>query len=127
MPTRYYLAMLGFLKRILDLCVRMIDWRELLLGKPRRLRLFREIMLNNLDEVCIFGSIQLLSSELVQLTPVDLFKKTKITILEVHPKLSEFDYWIQFIGLVCSFANISLSSSGPLSISVWWSDSFSPK
>ena len=111
MPTRHYLAMLGFLKRILNLCVRMIDWPEILLGKPGRLRLFREIMLNNLDEVCIFGSTQLLSNELVQLIPVDLLKKTKITILEAHLKLSEFDYWIQFIGLVCSFANISLSSN----------------
>ena len=31
------------------------------------------------------------------------------TILEAQPKLDTFDFWIQFIGLVCSFANISLN------------------
>ena len=33
----------------------------------------------------------------------------RTTRLEAKPKLSEPDFWVQFIGLVCSFANISLN------------------
>ena len=48
--------------------------------------------------------------KLVQLVPFSAFRKPRITtILEAQPKLSEFDFWLQFIGLVCSFANISLN------------------
>ena len=35
-------------------------------------------------------------------------KNPKTEKFEAQPKLSEFDYWRQFIGLVCSFAGLSL-------------------
>ena len=47
--------------------------------------------------------------KIVQLSPIPIYKKPEITTLEAQPKLSEFDYWVQFIGLVCSFANISFN------------------
>ena len=42
-----------------------------------------------------------------QLIP-NYFKVKKPETFEAQPKLSEFDYWLQFIGLVCSFAGLSL-------------------
>ena len=37
-----------------------------------------------------------------------LEKDYKVETLEAQPKLSDFDYWLQFIGLACSFAGLSL-------------------
>ena len=45
---------------------------------------------------------------MVQFIPVERFKENKSKTFQAQPKLSEFDYWIQFIGLVCSFAGLSL-------------------
>ena len=45
--------------------------------------------------------------EIVQFIPA--FEKPRTIRLESQFKLSGFDFWIQFIGLVCSFANISLN------------------
>lgn len=36
-------------------------------------------------------------------------KKAKTTTLKAHPKQKKIYYWVTFIGLVCSFANISLN------------------
>ena len=48
--------------------------------------------------------------KIVQLSPVDgEVENQKITTLEAKPKISKFDFYVQFIGLVCSFANISLN------------------
>ena len=49
--------------------------------------------------------------EVVQFIPIPKSKKRKpvTTILDAQPKLSEFYFWVQFIGLVCSFVNISLN------------------
>ena len=47
---------------------------------------------------------------------VGLNREPKTTILEAQPKMSEFDFFVQFIGLVCSFANISLNQLTPLVI-----------
>ena len=47
--------------------------------------------------------------KIVQLIPFTEDRDSRITWLKAHPKLSGFDFWVQFIGLVCSFANISLN------------------
>ena len=49
---------------------------------------------------------------MIQLIPGDgLFvntrKNLKTKAIEARPKLNEFDYWIQLIGLICSFAGLS--------------------
>ena len=36
-------------------------------------------------------------------------KKIETTKFEAHLKLTAFDYWLQFIGLLCSFAGLSLN------------------
>ena len=50
--------------------------------------------------------------KMVQLISIPSFegnRKSKTTTLKDHPKLDEFDFWVQFIGLVCSFVNVSLN------------------
>ena len=49
--------------------------------------------------------------EIAQFIPISFSENRdqKYIILEAQPKLDAFDFWIQFIGLVCSFANISLN------------------
>ena len=50
--------------------------------------------------------------KMIQLVHIPNFERnrdSKTSILEEHPKLDEFDFWVQFIGLVCSFANVSLN------------------
>ena len=47
--------------------------------------------------------------EIVQFVPSPNYHNPRTTRLEATPKLGEFDFWVQFIGLVCSFANISLN------------------
>ena len=46
--------------------------------------------------------------KMIQLIAVDQQKKLNFEKFEAQPKLSEFDYWLQFIGLFCSFAGLSL-------------------
>ena len=38
-----------------------------------------------------------------------IFKSKEPETFEAHPKLNEFDFWLQFIGLVCSFAGLSIN------------------
>ena len=45
----------------------------------------------------------------VRLVPISFHRLPKISTLEALPKISEFEYWVQFVGLICLFANISLS------------------
>ena len=47
--------------------------------------------------------------KIVQFIAASDMRDSGITRLEAHPKLSDFYYWVQYIGLVCSFANISLN------------------
>ena len=49
--------------------------------------------------------------KILQIIPLSVYnyKTTETTTLGAEPKMSEFDFWVQFIGLVCSFANISLN------------------
>ena len=54
--------------------------------------------------------------EIVQFIPASEDRESKTTIFGAHAKLSESDFLIQFIGLVCSFANISLNQFTSMAI-----------
>ena len=54
--------------------------------------------------------------EIVQLTPAPESRYSKTTTLGAQPKLSEFDFWVQYVGLVCSFANFSLNQLASMTI-----------
>ena len=54
--------------------------------------------------------------EMVQFVPIPSYYNPRTTRLEAKPKLSELEFWIQFIGLVCSFANISLNQFASMTI-----------
>ena len=50
--------------------------------------------------------------KMIQLVPISSFESrrdSRTTTLEDHLKLDEFDFWVQFMGLVCSFVNVSLN------------------
>ena len=47
--------------------------------------------------------------EIVQFIPKSEISESKTSAFEARPKMKEFEFWVQFIGLICSFANISLN------------------
>ena len=47
--------------------------------------------------------------EIVQFIPKSEISKSKPSAFEARLKQSDFEFWVQFIGLICSFANISLN------------------
>ena len=60
------------------------------------------------EKIC-FEECNRENCKIVQLISKDLFKeKSNSEIFEAQLKLSEFDFWIQFIGLICSFAGLSI-------------------
>ena len=68
------------------------------------------------SERSCFRECQRENCEMVQLSPIPGYQEPRIITLETHPKLSEFDFWIQFLGLVCSFANVSLNQLASMTI-----------
>ena len=70
---------------------------------------------NGVEKICLEKCWRE-NCEIVQFTPIpepfyrqSKKREPKTTALEAQPKMKEFDFWVQFIGLVCSFANISLN------------------
>ena len=63
------------------------------------------------SEKSCLGECQRENCKIVQFIPIYAYenRKSKTTTLKAHPKLSVFDFWVQLIGLVCSFAGISLN------------------
>ena len=59
------------------------------------------------EKVC-FNKCKRDNCKINQLVPVGANQCKEAKIFEAQPKLSEFDYWLQFIGLVCSFAGLSI-------------------
>ena len=60
-----------------------------------------------------FRKCKMENCKMIQLIPtgvlgVGVRKNHKNTTLKAQPKLNEFDYWIQLIGLVCSFAGFCI-------------------
>ena len=47
--------------------------------------------------------------QLILIPSFEIHRDSRTTTLEDHPKLNEFDFWVQIIGLVCSFVNVSLN------------------
>lgn len=48
--------------------------------------------------------------KMIQMFPIHYFDlKESKTTLKARPKLKKIEYWAQFIGLVCSFANVSFN------------------
>ena len=54
--------------------------------------------------------------DIVQFVPFSGQRKPETTKLAAQAKMSKFDFYVQFIGLVCSFANISLNHLTKLGI-----------
>ena len=47
--------------------------------------------------------------EILQFIPKSEVRSSRTSAFEARPKQSEFEFWVQFIGLVCSFANVSFN------------------
>ena len=73
-----------------------------------------------IEKTC-FEKCWIENCEIVQFIPFSKSREPKITRLEGEPKLSKFNFWVQFIGLVCSFANISLNQLA--STTIKWASS----
>lgn len=61
------------------------------------------------SEMKCFGECKREDCKMVQLIPVDQTEEPKTAIFEARSKLSEFDFWPQFIGLLCSFVGLSFN------------------
>ena len=61
------------------------------------------------SQMSCFRSCKRENCKLIQLIAVDTSAHVKGETFEARPKLTAFDYWLQFIGLLCSSANISLN------------------
>lgn len=68
----------------------------------------RNLLANRTIEKSCFEKCWRENCEIDQYFPT-IGKKTKTTVLQAEPKLSVLEFWIQCIGLICSFANISLN------------------
>ena len=66
------------------------------------------------NEKSCFGSCKRENCKMVQLisnhvSAIESLERPKVEIFKAHRKLSVFDYWVQMIGLLCSFAGLSLN------------------
>ena len=63
-----------------------------------------------------FGKCKRENCKLVQLIPDSRRTKFRSETFEASPKLSAFDYWVQFTGLLCSFTGLSLNEFASIAI-----------
>ena len=68
------------------------------------------------SEKSCFGKCKKENCKLVQMITARLEKRPKVETFEARPKLSAFDYWVQMIGLLCSFAGLSLNEFAFLAV-----------